>query len=103
MRKRATGENLESGQWETMKALLPYLWPQGRSDLKARVVFAMILLVGSKVVTIFTPYAFKFATDGLNAAKGAEVALLSVPIFMVFNYGLGRIFSVIFAQLREYH
>jgi len=101
MSKRATGENLESGQWETMKALLPYLWPQGRSDLKARVVFAMILLVGSKVVTIFTPYAFKFATDGLNAAKGAEVALLSVPIFMVFNYGLGRIFSVIFAQLRD--
>ena len=101
MRNRATGDKFEGSQWETMKGLLPYLWPQGRTDLKTRVVIAMLLLVSSKVITIATPYAFKYATDGLAKTSGMEVALLSVPIFMVFNYGLGRVFSVVFAQLRD--
>jgi ABC-type transport system involved in Fe-S cluster assembly fused permease/ATPase subunit len=101
MRNRATGDKFEGSQWETMKGLLPYLWPQGRTDLKTRVVIALLLLVGSKVITIATPYAFKYATDGLAKTSGMEVALLSVPIFMVFNYGLGRVFSVVFAQLRD--
>src|SRR5438128_1325207 len=101
MRNRATGQNFEGSQWETMKGLMPYLWPKGRTDLKTRVVIAMLLLIGSKVITILTPYALKFATDGLAKTGGVEVALLSVPIFMVFNYGLGRVFSVVFAQLRD--
>jgi ATP-binding cassette, subfamily B, heavy metal transporter len=101
MSNRTTGDRFEGSQWETMKGLLPYLWPQGRTDLKTRVVIALLLLVGSKVITIATPYAFKYATDGLAKTSGMEVALLSVPIFMVFNYGLGRVFSVVFAQLRD--
>ena len=84
-----------------MKGLMPYLWAKGRPDLKARVAIAMLLLVGSKVVTIFTPYAFKWAADALAVGQGQTVALLSVPFFMVMAYGLGRIFSVLFAQLRD--
>jgi ABC-type transport system involved in Fe-S cluster assembly fused permease/ATPase subunit len=91
----------ETSQWETLKGLLPLLWPKGRPDLKARVVFALLLLVGSKVITVLTPYAFKWATDGLAASKGLEVALLSVPFFMVLAYGLGRIMGVVFAQMRD--
>ena len=88
-------------QWQTMKGLFPLLWPKGRLDLKARVVIAMLLLVSSKVVTVATPYAFKWATDALTKAGGIEVALLSVPFFMVLAYGLGRIFQVVFAQMRD--
>ena len=84
-----------------MKGLMPYLWAKGRPDLKARVAIAMALLIGSKVVTIFTPYAFKWAADALAAGQGQTVALLSVPFFMVMAYGLGRIFAVVFAQLRD--
>ncbi len=91
----------ETTQWETLKGLLPFLWAKDRPDLKARVVVAMLLLVGAKIVTIATPYAFKFATDGLAAAQGQQVALLSVPFFMVMAYGMGRIFSVLFGQLRD--
>ncbi len=91
----------ETSQWETLKGLLPLLWPKGRPDLKARVVFALLLLVASKVITVLTPYAFKWATDGLAASKGLEVALLSVPFFMVLAYGLGRIMGVVFAQMRD--
>jgi ATP-binding cassette subfamily B protein len=88
-------------QWQTMRGLFPLLWPKGRLDLKARVVIAMLLLVSSKVVTVATPYAFKWATDALTKAGGIEVALLSVPFFMVLAYGLGRIFQVVFAQMRD--
>ena len=91
----------ETSQWETMKGLLPLLWPKGRTDLKARVVMAMVLLVGSKIITVLTPYAFKAATDKLAAAKGIEVALLSIPFMMVLAYGVGRIMMVVFAQLRD--
>jgi ATP-binding cassette, subfamily B, heavy metal transporter len=91
----------EASQWETMKGLLPLLWPKGRGDLKARVVLALLLLVGSKIITVLTPYAFKWATDGLAASKGLEIALLSIPLFMVLAYGVGRIMMVVFAQMRD--
>jgi len=91
----------ETSQWQTMKRLLPYLWPAGRLDLKIRVIIALVLLVGSKLVTVVTPYAFKAATDALAQKDGAMIALLAVPVFMVLAYGVGRILMVVFAQLRD--
>ena len=91
----------ETSQWETLKGLLPLLWPKGRTDLKIRVVLALALLVVSKIVTVLTPYAFKAATDLLTAKGGVELALLSIPFFMVLAYGMGRIFMVVFAQMRD--
>ena len=101
--KKTTGEGppKELGQWQTLKGLMPYLWPAGRLDLKARVILALLLLVGSKIVTVLTPYAFKAATDALTLKSGAQIALLSVPLFMVLAYGMGRIMMVVFAQLRD--
>jgi ABC-type transport system involved in Fe-S cluster assembly fused permease/ATPase subunit len=98
----AGAENVaEVGQWQTMKRLMPHLWPEGRLDLKARVVIALLLLVGSKIITVITPYAFKAATDALTTKSSAEIALLAVPIFMVAAYGIGRIMMVVFAQMRD--
>jgi ATP-binding cassette subfamily B protein len=91
----------EISQWETMKRLMPLLWPKGRLDLKVRVVLALVLLVGSKIITVLTPYAFKAATDALTVKGGVEVALLSIPFFMVLAYGVGRIMMVVFAQMRD--
>jgi ATP-binding cassette, subfamily B, heavy metal transporter len=91
----------EPSQWETLKGLLPLLWPKGRMDLKIRVVLAMLLLVASKIITVLTPYAFKAATDALTAKGGVELALLSVPFFMVLAYGVGRIMMVVFGQMRD--
>ncbi len=84
-----------------MKGLLPYLWPEGRWDLRARVVIAMLLLVVSKVVTVLTPYAFKWATDALTTSSAPAVAGVAAAVFMVLAYGLGRVFMVVFAQLRD--
>jgi ABC-type transport system involved in Fe-S cluster assembly fused permease/ATPase subunit len=91
----------ETNQWETMKGLLPYLWPKGRTDLKIRIVLALALLVLSKLVNVWAPFAFKAATDHIVAVGGKEAGLLSIPIMLVLAYGLGRIFTVVFAQLRD--
>jgi ATP-binding cassette subfamily B protein len=96
--------NLASGdgdQWQTLKSLLPYLWPEGRMDLKVRVVLAMIALFVSKIITVLTPYCFKYATDALTASGNPAAIAFSVPFFLVLAYGVGRIMMVVLAQIRD--
>jgi ATP-binding cassette subfamily B protein len=90
----------DGNQWQTLKDLLPHLWPEGRADLKARVAVALLALVLAKVITVLTPYAFKYATDALTAGNAAAVAL-AVPLFMILAYGFGRVMMVALAQLRD--
>jgi ATP-binding cassette, subfamily B, heavy metal transporter len=91
----------DGNQWAILKHLLPFLWPEGRPDLKARVVIAMVALVVSKIVTVATPYAFKYATDALTAGGSVAAIAVSVPLFMVLAYGVGRIMMVALAQFRD--
>jgi ATP-binding cassette, subfamily B, heavy metal transporter len=91
----------DRGQWETMKGLTPYMWPEGRSDLKLRVIIALSLLILSKIVTVYTPYAFKYATDALAPKDNAAAIALTVALMMVLAYGAGRVFMVVFAQMRD--
>ncbi len=101
---RKTAPTTASGdgdQWAIIKDLLPYLWPADRPDLKARVVFAMVALVVAKIITVATPYAFKYATDALTSGGGAATIAISVALFMVLAYGMGRIMQVALAQLRD--
>jgi ATP-binding cassette subfamily B protein len=91
----------DGSQWQTLKGLLPYLWPSGRPDLRFRVVLAMVALVLSKVVTVWTPYAYKYATDALTATGDPTAAVIAVPLFMILAYGFGRIMMVVLAQIRD--
>jgi len=91
----------DGDQWAIIKDLLPYLWPPGRPDLKLRVVIAMAALLLSKIVTVATPYFFKYATDGLNAKGGGTAIALGLPLAMVLAYGIGRVLMVALAQLRD--
>jgi ATP-binding cassette, subfamily B, heavy metal transporter len=100
----ATAANFASGdgdQWETLKSLLPYLWPEGRTDLKIRVVLAMVALFASKIITVWTPYSFKYATDALTATGNPAAIAFSVPFFLILAYGVGRIMMVALAQIRD--
>ena len=93
--------SVDGDQLQILKDLLPYIWPEGRADLKVRVVVAMLALILSKVVTVATPYAFKYATDGLTASGSTAAVALTVPLFMVLAYGFGRIMMVALAQFRD--
>jgi ABC-type transport system involved in Fe-S cluster assembly fused permease/ATPase subunit len=90
----------DGSQWLTLKDIMPLLWPTGRMDLKIRVVLAITALVLAKVVTVLTPFAYKYAVDALTAKNGVT-ALVAVPVFMIIAYGVGRVMMVAFAQLRD--
>ena len=99
-----TSELREAGQAETLLAVLPYLWPEGRNDLKVRVVIAFIALIAAKVVTVITPFAFKYAVDALTAMDGntaTAAALAAIPLTMILAYGLGRVMMIVLAQIRD--
>ncbi len=93
---------------ETLRGLLPYLWPADRPDLKLRVVLALVSLVIAKFVTVAVPFAYKAAVDMLAPQDGANAgvdavttAAVAVPLTMILAYGTGRVMMVAFNQLRD--
>lgn len=92
----------------TFRALWPYLWPRERADLKLRVVLAFALLVVGRVILIGVPFSFKWATDALTAVSGSGGGASSVlpwlagaPVALVAIYGLMRVGSAAFIQMRD--
>jgi ABC-type transport system involved in Fe-S cluster assembly fused permease/ATPase subunit len=88
----------------TVRHLWAYMWPEGRPDLKLRVVLAIGALLASKVATTFIPFAYKGIIDGLNQAAGGNTALvmgIAVPLVLVVAYGVGNIIDAGFQQLRD--
>ncbi len=96
-------EYQETSQIKTLLAIAPYLWPKDRKDLRVRVVLAMIAMVLAKVITIATPFSFKYAVDALNAhpAQVTILALVATPTFLIIAYGFGRVMMIIMNQVRD--
>ncbi len=88
-----------SGGFATMLSLLPYLWPAGEWNLRARVVVAMVFLVLSKVAIVMVPIFYKDAVDALVSAE--EGLLLVIPVGVILTYGLARIASLGFSEARD--
>lgn len=88
-----------------IRDLLPFVWPEGRPDLRMRVVLAFVALVVAKIVTVAVPLAYKGAVDALTGsatvdnATGEAVAIGVVGLIVA--YGLGRVGMVAFTQLRD--
>ena len=53
---------------------MPFVWPEGRPDLRTRVVMAFAVLLLAKLVTVAVPIFYKDATDRLTAAAGGVAA-----------------------------
>lgn len=80
------------------------MWPSDRADLKARVIWATVLLVAAKLTLIAVPYFFKWATDALAGDASAPPllpAVLAGPVMLVVAYNVIRIIQVAFNQLRD--
>ncbi|MEO0821898.1 MAG: ABC transporter ATP-binding protein/permease [Pseudomonadota bacterium] len=82
-----------------LSRVIPDLWPDGRRDLKLRVVAAMALLLAAKVAALSTPFFYGAAVDGL--APTPEAALVWAPVMLVLAYAVVRLFGVAFQQLRD--
>ena len=81
----------------TIRTLLPYLW-QRSFEMRGRVVLAMMLLVLAKVANVYVPILYKQAIDILGAN---QATLVVVPIAILIAYGILRIATVAFGELRD--
>ncbi|KKC39766.1 metal ABC transporter permease [Devosia epidermidihirudinis] len=93
----------EGSLFSTVKNLWGYMWPEGRPDLRMRVILAIGALMVSKVATTLIPFAYKGIIDSLDGS-GPDSALvlgLAVPIVLVIAYALGNVIDAGFQQLRD--
>ncbi len=83
----------ERGDWSTIRTLLPYLW-----EYKVRVLAAIACLVLAKVANVGVPVLLKRIVDSLDAQTSALV----VPLALLVAYGLLRLSTTMFTELREF-
>jgi len=75
-----------------LKMLVPYLW-----EFKGRVALALSFLIIAKLANIGVPLVMKQIVDSLDKDK----AILVVPIALLATYGLLRLSSTLFGELRD--
>ena len=81
----------------TLRRLFPYLW-----EYKYRVMAALAFMVGAKTANVSVPLLLKQLIDTMNPKGGIDAqALLVVPVALLFAYGLLRLSTTLFAELRE--
>ena len=85
---------------ETIRSLLGYLWPKGDNRTRLRVVVSMSFLVLAKVATVFVPILYARAVDALSH-KGGAAQVLAIPVGLIVGYGLVRLASAGFGELRD--
>ncbi|HXU92907.1 MAG TPA: ABC transporter ATP-binding protein/permease [Gallionella sp.] len=78
--------------WQTIRSLLPYLL-----EFKWRVAIALSLLVFSKLANVSVPLVLKEIIDSLDSSH----KVLVVPVALVVGYGVLRLFSTLFGELRD--
>ena len=83
--------------WSTITRLFPYLW-----RYKWRVIAALAFMVGAKLANVGVPLLLKELVDAMNPNQmtGAN-ALLVVPVALLLGYGLLRLSTSLFTELRE--
>jgi ATP-binding cassette, subfamily B, heavy metal transporter len=105
-----TGQGAEQprshSDWATLERLIPYLW-----EYKGRVVAALVLVVLAKLANVGVPVLLKTLVDTMSPNGGhvggvlqrsqVATALLVVPGGLLIAYGLLRLSTTLFTELRE--
>ncbi len=79
--------------------LVPYLWPKGRPDLKARVVLSIVFLMLGIAATTVSQQFLGAAVDAFGTTP--ERASMLVVVALVATYAMSRVLMQAFAQLRD--
>jgi ABC-type transport system involved in Fe-S cluster assembly fused permease/ATPase subunit len=83
---------LVSGDAGVVRRLVPYLW-----EFRGRVLLALAFLIAAKLANITVPIVMKRIVDSLST----ERAMLVVPFTLLLAYGLLRLSSTVFNELRD--
>ncbi len=99
MRGQPPPDTNQDENWAVLTKLWPYL-----SEYKARVILALLFLVGAKLATTGMPFLIKGMVDQLSenaeSAVSAQTWLLA-PVALVFVYGGLRFANVLFGEIRD--
>ncbi|MET0104313.1 MAG: ABC transporter ATP-binding protein/permease [Sedimenticola sp.] len=79
--------------WHNLRGMLPYLW-----DYRGRALLALVCLVLAKMANVGIPLVLKEIVDGLEKS---EQTLLVLPVFLLVAYGVLKIGSSLFNELRD--
>src|SRR5438105_11848268 len=85
-----------SADWATLNRLFPYLW-----EYKGRVIAALLFMIGAKLANVGVPVLLKKLIDALSIKPGDATAVLIVPAGLLLAYGLLRLSTSLFTELRE--
>ena len=82
--------------WDTLKRLFPYLW-----EYKWRVLAALSFVLAAKLGNVGIPLLLKTLVDAMSLKPGNVQAVLVVPAALLLGYGLLRLSTSLFTELRE--
>jgi ABC-type transport system involved in Fe-S cluster assembly fused permease/ATPase subunit len=83
--------------WRTLLRFLPMLWPEGETELKARVVAAVLLVLLGKAIILSMPFAYKGVIDGMSDRSAG----FAVVAGLVLAYCGARFGGVLSDNLRN--
>lgn len=81
--------------WRVLLDLWPYL-----TEFKSRVMLALLCLIAAKLANIGLPFVLKHTVDGLNT-DDTTTQLLAVTLSLVVAYGVLRLSTVLFGEIRD--
>ena len=81
-----------------MRRFLPYLWPKDAAGLRVRIVFALLLVVISKLIQLSMAWVYGRAIDRMVPGMEDSVA---IAIALVAAYAGARFGGVLFDNLRN--
>jgi len=83
--------------WATLKTLFPYLWAY-----KWRMLLALGFLIGAKLANVGVPLVLKQLVDHMTISPDNPRALLILPVGLLIAYGVLRLCTTLFTELREF-
>src|SRR5574337_1222226 len=98
MARSAVEEGVRAPSFRPLWTLMPYLWPKGRPDLRARVIVSVVFLILATGITSVYPLILGWAVDQLKPTP-ANIAIGTV-LSLISAYAISRVLMQAFAQLR---
>ena len=87
----------DKGSFAILWRFLPMLWPKDATELKVRVVAAVILVLVGKAITLVMPFAYKAVVDAMSG----DTAAMGAVAMLVVAYAVARFGGVLAENLRN--
>lgn len=94
---------------QTIKSILPFLWPAGRRDMQVRVIIAISCLLLGRIANVYGPVVLRDLIDGLEALSQG-IGAIDALFILALIYGstvllpgmLTEVRSAVFTPVSEY-